>query len=220
MEVGFLFDNDGVLIDSQEFHWKAWQWLMKDENKFFMDERQFLSGFGKRNDLIIREMVPGISQEELDRVAKKKEELFRKAAKANIQLLDGIEKFLQSLASAKIPRIIASSTPIENLRMFLDSTVLGKYFDAFVSSEEVPQGKPAPDVFLEAAKRLHLLPQQCIVIEDAPVGIRAGKEAGCFVVAVATTHPLESLREADLIYPTPRDLDLEEILEQNVTYRK
>jgi HAD superfamily hydrolase (TIGR01509 family) len=214
MEIGFLFDNDGVLIDSQEFHWRAWQWLMKEENRFFMDERQFLEGFGKRNDLIIREMVPGITQEELNRIAKKKEELFRKAAKENIKLLDGTEKFLQSLVAATIPRIIASSTPVENLRMFLHSTVLGKYFDAFVSSEEVPKGKPAPDVFIEAARRLHLLPNQCIVVEDAPVGIRAGKEAGCFVVAVATTHPMESLNEADLIYPTPRDLNLSQILEK------
>lgn len=211
MEIGFLFDNDGVLIDSKELHWQAWNELMKEENNFFMDEETFVSGFGKRNDLIIREIFPDISDRDLQKLASRKEECFRKVARGNITLLEGMEDFLKSLKKENIPRIIASSTPIENLKMFLSSTVLGNYFDAFVSSEEVAHGKPAPDVFLEAASRIKMPPSKCIVVEDAPVGIKAGKSAGCFVIGLETTYPKEKLQQADVIYPSPKELNLREI---------
>src|SRR5690348_3917686 len=131
MEIGFLFDNDGVLIDSQKLHWLSWQHLMAQEKSLVMDEKTFLSGFGKRNDLILKELIPEKSEAERFKLAEKKEELFRKEAKERIQLLDGMEIFLKTLKSKKIPRIIASSTPVANLKMFLSSTVLGNYFDAF-----------------------------------------------------------------------------------------
>lgn len=172
MEVGFLFDNDGVLIDSQKLHWLSWQLLMQQESSLVMDEKTFLTGFGKRNDLILKELIPDQSEAQRAKLAERKEELFRKEARERIQLLSGMEKFLLAIKEKKIPRIIASSTPVANLKMFLSSTVLGNYFDAFVSAEEVAHGKPFPDVFIEAAKRIKLPTSSCIVIEDAPVGIR------------------------------------------------
>ncbi len=145
----------------------------------------------------------------------KKEELFRRAARENLKLLPGMEDFLKELKKANVPRIICSSTPIENLKMFLESSVLGNYFDQFVSSEEVAKGKPAPDVFLEGARRIGLSPEKCIVVEDAPVGIVGGKKAGCFVVALATTHTKERLEETrcDVIFSSPKELHLREIEE-------
>jgi HAD superfamily hydrolase (TIGR01509 family) len=212
MEIGFLFDNDGVLIDSQKLHWLSWQHLMQQEKSVVMDEKTFLSGFGKRNDLILKELVPEKTEAERTKLAETKEELFRKEARERIQLLDGMERFLKTLKEKKIPRIIASSTPIANLKMFLSSTVLGNYFDAFVSAEEVAHGKPFPDVFIEAAKRINLPTSSCIVIEDAPVGVKAGKDAGCFVVALCTTHDREELLESDMIFPSPHELDLDLII--------
>lgn len=210
--LGFLFDNDGVLIDSQEFHWRAWQELMQKKNNFFLDEKTFLATFGKRNDLILRPIFSQASDKEIDDIAKEKEAIFRSLIKGNIKLLPGMENFLEQLKEKKVPRIIASSTPIANLKLFLSDTILGKYFDHFVSAEEVAHGKPYPDVFLEGAKRINLKPEKCIVIEDAPVGIEAGKRAGCFVIALETTHSKESLTKADLIYKGPSDLNFEKII--------
>ncbi len=210
--VAFLFDNDGVLIDSSESHWQSWQLLMQEEPDFFINKEMFIKSFGKRNDLILKEIAPHVSREIRKGWAKRKEELFRECARGNISLLPGIEDFLKEIQTAQIPHIIASSTPPENLQMFLSSTVLGNYFTLWISAEEVAHGKPAPDVFIAAANRLGFDPNQCIVLEDAPAGLRAAKEAGCFVVALETTHNKEELSPYDLIYPSGEDLDLQEIL--------
>ncbi len=220
MKVAFLFDNDGVLIDSSEFHWESWQLLMEEEPDFEMNHQQFLAGFGKRNDLILRELVPHLSKERRIAWAERKEALFRQCARGKIALLPGMEPFLREVVAAKIPHIIASSTPPENLDMFISSTVLGNYFEHYISAEEVAHGKPAPDVFIAAAHHLGFDPTDCIVFEDAPSGIEAGRGAGAFVVALATTHKKESLSNYHLIYPEASALDLQEILSAYTVWKK
>ena len=219
-KVAFLFDNDGVLIDSSAFHWTAWQDLMEQEAALRFDHEAFLGTFGKRNDLILKELVPDASEHSRLEWARQKESLFRERAFNAITLLPGIEAFLKQLQHAKIPRIIASSTPVENLRMYLSSTVLGKYFDQFVSGEEVAHGKPAPDVFLAAAQQIGFEPNSCIVVEDAPAGIQAGIAAGCFVIALATTHAQEELEGYHLLYPSAADLHLESVLDHFKKWKK
>lgn len=211
--VAFLFDNDGVLTDSSALHWESWQGLMREAPELQMDYEAFLSGFGKRNELILREVMPESSAAERAAWAEKKELLFRARAAGSIGLLPGMEAFLQSLVAAEIPRIIASSTPVANLEMLLESTVLGKYFTDFVSGEQVALGKPAPDIFIAAAAQLGFAPSDCIVVEDAPVGIAAGKAAGAFVVALETTHRGSTLQGYDLLYPSPKALQLQDILD-------
>lgn len=218
MNVAFLFDNDGVLIDSSELHWQAWQLLMKEEPAFSMTHAEFVHGFGKRNDLILKDSASSLPQERHKELAERKEALFRVCARGKVELLSGMEGFLQEVKRADIPRIIASSTPPENLDMFISSTVLGEYFTHYVSAESVPHGKPAPDVFVEAAHQLGFKPSDCIVFEDAPAGIAAGKAAGAFVVAMATTH--NQLEGYDMLYRGPSDLDLREILEAFTLWQK
>ncbi|MGA8164780.1 MAG: HAD-IA family hydrolase [Waddliaceae bacterium] len=210
--IAFLFDNDGVLIDSSELHWQAWQLLMKEDAEFSMDREQFARTFGQRNDRILNETIPSISEKRREELGNRKEELFRKCARGNVSLLPGIESFLKAIKEAHIPHIIASSTPKQNLEMFLSSTVLGEYFTQYVSAEEVANGKPAPDIFIAAAERLGFDPKACVVLEDAPAGLKAAKAAGCFAVALETSHRKEELLDADLIYPLPKDLDLQEIV--------
>lgn len=206
---GFLFDNDGVLIDSSELHWQSWQLLMeKDKSAPKMSHKQFFKGFGKRNDLILKDIAPDATKEQRDEWAEEKEVLFRDCARGNIQLIQGIEPFLKEVNAAKIPHIIASSTPLANLELFITTTILGKYFDKYVSAEQVAHGKPYPDIFLKAADELGLLPQECIVFEDAPSGIEAAKRAGCRVVAFGTTHSKNELKDYDVFYETPSGLTL------------
>jgi beta-phosphoglucomutase len=212
MRVAFLFDNDGVLIDSSQLHWESWERFMQEEPELKMDKETFTHGFGKRNDLILKELVPFIPEERRHAWALRKEQLFRQYARGQVTLLPGMKSFLEQVLSAQIPHIIASSTPVENLEMFLDSTVLGNYFEHYLSAEQVAHGKPAPDIFIAAAHHLGFEPHECVVFEDAPAGIAAAKAAGCFIVALQTTHSKEKLFDYDLIYPTPVELDLKEIL--------
>ncbi len=211
--VAFLFDNDGVLIDSSALHWRSWQMLMEDEPLFNMDKKGFEAGFGMRNDLILQRLFPHVALETRTQWAEKKEQLFRSIAKGAITLLPGMEGFLTQVIAAQIPHIIASSTPLANLELFISSTVLGKYFEDYLSAETVAHGKPAPDIFVAAAHHLGFKPEECVVFEDAPAGIQAGKAAGCFVVALATTHNPAQLTGYDLIYPSAHELDLQEILD-------
>jgi HAD superfamily hydrolase (TIGR01509 family) len=210
--VAFLFDNDGVLIDSSALHWRSWQMLMAQVPDFKMDKQGFESSFGMRNDLILQRLLPDASPQTRKQWGEQKEELFRQIAKDTITLLPGMEPFLAKVVAAHIPHIIASSTPLANLEMYINSTVLGKYFEHYLSAEQVAHGKPAPDIFIAAAHHLGFDPKQCIVFEDAPAGIQAGKAAGCFVVALATTHRAEQLSDYDLIYPSAHELNLSQIL--------
>lgn len=220
MQIAFLFDNDGVLIDSSEQHWQSWVLLMKQEPELKMTYEQFTKGFGKRNDLILKEIAPHIPEKTRYKWAQKKEELFRECARGRIALLPGMETFLKAVVEAGIPHIIASSTPTENLDMYISSTVLGNYFEHYLSAEEVAHGKPAPDIFIAAAQRIGADPADCIVLEDAPAGIRAGKAAGAFVVALETTHSKEALSDYDMIYSSPSNLDLQEILQAFTVWKK
>jgi beta-phosphoglucomutase-like phosphatase (HAD superfamily) len=105
------------------------------------------------------------------------------------------------LRTAGIPCAVASSTPRENLDAVMAMTGLGPCFQAMISGSDVTRGKPDPEVFLRAAAALGVPPGNCVVIEDAHVGIDAGLAAGCRVLAVATTHPLESLAAAHRALP-------------------
>lgn len=220
MSVAFLFDNDGVLVDTSAYHWLSWQHLMEEDHELKMGHEEFRTSFGKRNELILKELAPDATEAQHLKWASRKEELLRQKIGGKVKLLCGMEEFLKQVVEAKIPHIIASSTPIENLKLYLTTTVLGRYFDAFVSGEEVAQGKPAPDIFIEAAHRLGFESQECVVFEDAPAGIEAGKSAGAFVVALETTHEKSRLRGYDLIYPSARELNLQEILQAFNLWKK
>jgi HAD superfamily hydrolase (TIGR01509 family) len=209
---GLLFDLDGVLVDTGEYHWQAWKWLATEEPRFKMSHDDFLRSFGQRNEEILGRLLPSYSVEEHQALADRKEALFRKEIAGKIELLPGVERFLQQVVDKGLPRTIASSTPPENLHFMLAETRLGFYFDQYVSGAEVTLGKPAPDVFLEGARRLGLPAGDCIVFEDAPVGLQAGKAAGCYLVALATTHPRDELEGYDVIVDSLGNLSLENLL--------
>jgi beta-phosphoglucomutase-like phosphatase (HAD superfamily) len=116
---------------------------------------------------------------------------------------------LTSLRAAGIPRAIGSSTERANLDCLLDMMDLRIFFDVIVSGEEVVHGKPDPSIFLLAAERVGVAPADCVVIEDALVGIEAARRAGMPVLAVATTEPLEALHAATACVPDLRAVTID-----------
>ena len=103
------------------------------------------------------------------------------------------------LKAASVPCAIGSSTHRLNIDCVLRHIRLADYFTAIVAGNDVTNGKPAPDIFLKAAERLGYAPSLCVVFEDAHVGIEAARAGGMKVVAVTTTHPAESLQDADVV---------------------
>ena len=132
---------------------------------------------------------------------------------------EGMKDFLQEFSKYDFPKIIASSTLISNLNFFLKETVLGEYFDSFVSAEEVQYGKPAPDVFLEAARRIQVPIENCIVLEDSPAGMLSGREAGAYVIGLETTHSKDKLNNYHKIYQGPHELNLMNVIKDFQSYK-
>jgi beta-phosphoglucomutase-like phosphatase (HAD superfamily) len=106
---------------------------------------------------------------------------------------------------AGLKQCIVSSTPRANIELVLDSLGVKALLDAIVGEEDVSRGKPDPQGFLLGAERLGVPPPECVVFEDAPEGIAAGKAAGMRCIGVATTRPPERLGEADLVVPSLED---------------
>jgi beta-phosphoglucomutase family hydrolase len=193
-----IFDWDGVVIDSSTQHEQSWELLSTEIGKP-LPAGHFKRGFGKKNQMIIPEVLAWSHDlEEIQRLGDRKEELYRELVRqAGMTVLPGARELLTALKASEIPRAVASSTSRLNLEAIFASTGLHEFFDAVVSAEDVVNGKPAPDVFLKAASLLGVPPKRCIVFEDALFGIEAAHRAGMKVVAVATTNPLEVLRDAD-----------------------
>ena len=120
-----------------------------------------------------------------------------------------MRELLAALQNENIPAAIGSSTERANLDLLLDLMDLRRFFQVIVSGEEVTHGKPDPSIFLLAAERLGHAPRYCLVIEDAHVGIEAAHSAGIPVLAVATTHPLSELQDADAAVESLMDVSIE-----------
>ena len=197
---GAIFDWDGVIINSARHHEASWERLAKELNRT-LPEGHFKAGFGMKNEVIFPEVLRWTRDPvEIRILSLRKEVLYRDAVREmGIAALPGVESWLQTLRDADIPCVIASSTHLENITTTLDVLGLGDFFAGIVSAEDVKRGKPDPEVFLTAAKRIGVEPRNGIVFEDALVGIAAAKAAGIRVVAVATTEPKEKLAHADWV---------------------
>ena len=192
-----IFDWDGVIVDSSAHHERSWE-ILAARRGLALPADHFKRGFGKKNDVIIPDLGWATDPDEVAALAREKEEIYRTLVRDHgIAPLPGVQNLLAVLREAEIPCAIASSTERANLDLPLDLMGLREFFCVIVSGEEVRHGKPDPAVFLLAAQRLGFPPAECVVIEDAHVGIEAAQRAGMRVMAVATTNPLSALGSAD-----------------------
>ena len=192
-----IFDWDGVVVDSSAHHERSWE-ILATKRGLPLPPDHFKRGFGKKNNVIIPDLGWAADPAEVDALAREKEEIYRSLVREKgIEPLPGVRELLSALQAAEVPCAIGSSTERANLDCLLDLMDLRKFFRVIVSGEEVVHGKPDPSIFLLAAERLGAAPADCVVIEDALVGIEAAKRAGIPVLAVATTNPLEALGSAD-----------------------
>lgn len=200
MDFGFLFDWDGVVIDSHEQHNRSWERLSAEINEP-LPEGFFKKTFGMRNQSIFPMWMPHLEGDEagIMALADRKEDMYREIIRRDgIEPLPGVKDFLKAARAAGIPTCVGTSTPRKNVETVIEIAGLEGLFDDIVSSEDVSHGKPNPEVFLKGAQKLGLPPGRCVVFEDAFVGIEAGKAGGMKVVGMATTHTIDKLTQADL----------------------
>ncbi len=210
-----IWDMDGVIVDTAPYHFNAWRDIFRKRGVEFT-ETDFRRNFGQRNDTIIRNTLgENVSQNEIDAIAEEKERNFRKRVRQSIKPLPGAIKLMESLTEHGFKMALASSAPMENIRLLTEGLGINNHFQAIVSGKDVAEGKPSPQGFLLAARRLDVEPEACIVIEDAVAGVTAAKRAGMRCIAVTNTHPRERLAEADLVVDTLEAVkisDLERLL--------
>jgi beta-phosphoglucomutase family hydrolase len=213
MNMGIIFDWDGVIIDSSCYHKESWERLALEKGRK-LPPGHFKKGFGMKNELIIPEILGWTNEpREINQLSLRKEQLYREIMeKKGIMPLPGVREFLSLLHRKNVTCAIGSSTHKENISLALRLLKFERYFSAVISAEDVDHGKPNPQVFLKAAERIGIHPAKCIVFEDALVGIRAARAGNMKVVAVATTNPVSRLSEADRIVKRMDMLTIEDLV--------
>ncbi len=212
--LGVIFDWDGVVIDSAAHHERSWE-LLAEEEGLPLPENHFKLGFGKRNATIIPNLYRWATEPaEIQRLSLRKEELYREllAKDEKIKPLPGVRDLLEALKAAEVPAVIGSSTERQNIEVGMQAMGLAGFFAGMVTSEDVSEGKPDPEVFLKGAGLIGRVPGNCVVIEDSHSGLEAARRGGMHTVAVATTHPPENL-EADRVVHRLTSLTLEDLRE-------
>ena len=212
--LAFIFDVDGVLVHSMPLHVLAWEEYLAGLGIKVDDlERRM---HGKRNAELVNDLIASdLTDDAVFRHGAAKEALWRE-----MLLREGVHKYevaglIEFLERHRdVPKAVASNAEPQNIDFVLEHYGLRRFFTVAVNGFDVEHGKPAPDIYLKAARRLGVEPARCIVFEDSPTGLAAGLAAGMRVVGVKTTT--DQLEGAALLIDDFRDPKLEEWLEANV----
>src|SRR6187401_1847881 len=198
-----LWDLDGTLVDSEEFHWLSWRDTMRPEGVELTYE-QFLASFGQRNDRILGTWLGAdVDVERARTIGDAKEAEYRRLAETHgLSPLPGAREWLIALRAAGWKQSIASSAPRENVEVMLHVLDLTQYLDAIVGAEDVTIGKPDPQVFLTAADKLGVRPAHCVVVEDAAAGVEGARRGGMKCIGVTKNGALD----ADVVVRSLTDL--------------
>jgi HAD superfamily hydrolase (TIGR01509 family) len=184
-----LWDMDGTLFDSTNYHWLAWQEVLSAEGYPVTYDR-FLQTLGVVSESSVRALVgKELGQVDILRISEIKEARFRALIlSSHLELLPGVEYWLSRLHSKGWRQALATSAPRLNVDSILAKLDIGHYFDSIVLAEDVSHSKPHPEVFLLAAQRLGVPRERCIVVEDSPAGIEAARRGGICSIGVSSSN--------------------------------
>jgi beta-phosphoglucomutase family hydrolase len=211
LPAAIIFDMDGTLVATTEGDFLAWQKLFLDYGKH-LSYAEYFPLLGKKSIDVVKEGL-GLEGEVAQQAMHKKMEYFENIVKEHgIVTMPNAEVFLQEIKELRIPIALATSSRKMKMKLVMEESGLGKYFSVFVTGEEVIHGKPEPDIFLLAAKRLHVDPSQCLVLEDAVNGVAAAKAAGMKCIAITNTHEDVALAAADLVVDSFSELSIQSVI--------
>jgi HAD superfamily hydrolase (TIGR01509 family) len=202
---------DGTIVNSLPFHKQAWQETFAKRGKDFTDG-DFKWANGRRNEEIIPHFLAmKMSLAEVNVIADEKEATFRHLVKDSIKALPGVIELIKSLAKAKYELAVVSSTPKENIELITKTLGINKYFSLLINGDDVKEGKPSPQCFLLGAEKLGIEAKNCVVMEDAVVGVNAAKRAGMYCIAVSNTCSREDIAEADIVVDSLAEINVKTI---------
>jgi beta-phosphoglucomutase family hydrolase len=205
-----IWDLDGVIADTVAYHYRAWRDVFKERGVAYK-KADFMPYFGRRHDDIIKSVLGDLPPEEPDAINEEKQKKFRHLVAHDIRAMPGAIALVKSLHEHEIKQAIASSAVPENINIIIRGLGIVDCFQAVVHGMEVKEGKPSPQIFLLAAKKLKVRFGDCVVIEDAIAGVAAARNAGMKCVAVTNSHPKRALKDADLIVTTLEEIGVSDL---------
>lgn len=197
----FIFDLDGVLTDTAEYHFLAWKQLATQLGiEFSRADNELLKGVDRMGslELILQLGQKQLSQEEKLKLAEQKNTEYLKLVESMspADLFPGVLPLFSSLKAAGVKTALASAS--KNAALVLQKLSIPALFDYVADSNLIKNGKPAPEIFLTCAQALGVAPERCIGVEDAPAGVTAIKAAGMYALGIGEE---QALTQADLVIP-------------------
>ena len=195
----FIFDMDGVIVDSNPYHKIAIQQFCAKYGHPLAEEQLLTKVYGRTNKEWIVDLFGQLTPEKVAAYSDEKEALFREIYKNDIRPVKGLVPFLEALKGSMTPMAIGTSAPRANVDFTLSKTGIARFFSVILDGSDVTHGKPYPEIYLKVAQALNMPPQRCVVIEDSLSGIAAGKAAGSKVIGITTTHTQQELGSTDMV---------------------
>lgn len=206
----FIFDLDGVITDTAEYHYLAWKRLAEEEGlSFTREDNEKLRGVSRRASLELVLKGRLLPEERMQELMDRKNGYYQNYIQSITEkdLLPGAERLLRKLRAKGYKLALASAS--KNAPQVIDRLGIASYFDVVAHGGSVERTKPAPDLFLYAAEQLGVPPSFCIVVEDAAAGIEAARAAGMAAIGIG---PPERVGAADLFFPSVADMEPDRIL--------
>lgn len=203
-----LWDFDGTLVNTADLHFKADE-IVLSRYGYRIDRSTFDAAFGMSDHAILRAATPGLDESAFERLVDEKNRLYMQLAlQTPLTPLPGVVQWLTFFQRHGLHQAIVSTTFAENIRIITEIMGIAPFFETVISTVGLNlPSKPAPDGFLKAAALVGYPPETCLVIEDAPAGVEAAKNAGMKCLAVSASYPLEKLQSAALVSPSLADIE-------------
>ncbi len=207
---GGIFDMDGVLVNTVPLHFKAWKKMFKEYGKDFSfeDYKAKVDGIPRMDGA--KAILSELSDEEVKEAASRKQQIF-------LEILDNEEVNVYKGTIDLINKIkeigikVAAISSSKNCITILSRAQIDTLFDVIITGNDIKRGKPDPEIFLSASERMNLSPQECVVFEDAVLGVEAAKSAAFTCVGIDRYNAPERLKKADLVVSDLSLLDVDRI---------
>ena len=205
----FIFDLDGVITDTAEYHYRGWKRLADEEGlAFTREDNEQLRGIPRRESLLLILQDRTYPEEKILEMMERKNKYYLEFIReiSPRDLLPGAKELLEEIRAAGLKNALGSAS--KNAMEVLDRLGIRSLFDAIADGHSVERQKPAPDLFLHAAGQLGLAPDDCVVVEDAAAGIEAANAGGFHSIGLG---PWERVAKAEAVFPSLSGLHLEGI---------
>lgn len=201
----FLFDLNGTMINDMEYHISAWHQVFNNHGAVISWEHMKEECYGKNEEIVARLFPARFTEEETSQMSLQKEAQYQLNYKPHLQLLPGLDNFLQKAKERNIGMAIGSAAIMSNIDFVINNLNLRAYFDVIVSADNVQMSKPDPETYLTCARKFGASQEDCIVFEDSTKGVESALNAGMKCVALATLHRNDEFDQYNNVLLTIKD---------------